>query len=76
MLTHKWCALYLVEQYAPEPKLLGITFKKDVRFPRLYLKGKIIPGSGARPTSKLFEGETPHSFKHGGPVDNLRKGMP
>ena len=67
-------------------KTFGISFDKGLLFPKLDAYGKIKPGlrwvaKDLTETLKrdlerynLYQGETPHSFRHGGTVDSLKRG--
>ena len=69
-----------------EAKTFGLSFNEGLLFPKLDAQGKI--KLGLRWVSKdltetlkrdlerynLYQGETPHSFRHGGTVDSLKRG--
>jgi len=81
-----WCAHCIIDEWVSLAKSFGFTFDRGLLFPRLNTDGTI--NHEKRWTSKdltdslkrdlqryhLFQGETPHSFRHGGTVDSLKKG--
>jgi len=81
-----WCAHCVIDDWVTEAQSFGIAFDKGLLFPKLSPKGTI--NHESRWVSKdltetlkrdleryhLYEGETPHSFRHGGTVDSLKKG--
>ena len=81
-----WCAHCIIDEWVREAKLFGIPFDKGMLFPKLDAKGQVKHGlrwvaKDLTETLKrdlqnyhLYEGETPHSFRHGGTVDSLKKG--
>ena len=84
--VEKWCAHCIIDEWVLEAKTFGISFDEGLLFPKLDACGKI--KQGLRWVSKdltetlkrdlerynLYEGETPHSFRHGGTVDSLKRG--
>ena len=81
-----WCAHCIIDEWVEEAKTFGISFDKGLLFPKLDAYGKIKPGlrwvaKDLTETLKrdlerynLYQGETPHSFRHGGTVDSLKRG--
>jgi len=81
-----WCAHCIIDDWVKEAQSFGISFDKGLLFPKLTPKACI--NHESRWVSKdltetlkrdleryhLYEGETPHSFRHGGTVDSLKKG--
>ena len=81
-----WCAHCIIDDWVFLAKIHGLKFDRGLLFPRLNSNGTI--NLEKRWTSKaltdslkrdlqryhLYQGETPHSFRHGGTVDSLRKG--
>ena len=83
----KWCAHCVIDEWVNLAKsMLGLTFAGGLLFPRLdydgtvklgkMWKAKDLSDSLERDLKRyhLYEEETPHSFRHGGVVDSLRKG--
>ena len=84
--TEKWCAHCIIDEWVLEAKTFGLSFNEGLLFPKLDAQGKI--KLGLRWVSKdltetlkrdlerynLYQGETPHSFRHGGTVDSLKRG--
>jgi len=83
----KWCAHCIIDEWVNLAKLLlKITFAGGLLFPRLDYDGTVKPGKMWKANDlsdslerdlkryHLYEDETPHSFRHGGVVDSLRKG--
>ena len=83
----KWCAHCIIDQWVNLAKsMLNITFTGGLLFPRLDYDGTVKLGKQWKANDlsdslerdlkryHLYEGETPHSFRHGGVVDSLRKG--
>ena len=85
-LTEKWCAHCIIDDWVLEAQSFGISFEEGLLFPKLDPYGKLKLGlrwvaKDLTETLKrdleryhLYEGETPHSFRHGGTVDSLKKG--
>jgi len=81
-----WCAHCAIDDWVTEAQSFNISFDKGLLFPKLTPKASI--NHESRWVSKdltetlrrdleryhLYEGETPHSFRHGGTVDSLKKG--
>ena len=81
-----WCAHCIIDEWVEEAKSFGLSFQEGLLFPKLdpYRKVKY----GLRWVAKdltetlkrdlerynLYQGETPHSFRHGGTVDSLKRG--
>ena len=84
--TEKWCAHCIIDDWVLEAKSFGITFVEGLLFPKLDAQGKVKLGlrwiaKDLTETLKrdlerygLYQGETPHSFRHGGTVDSLKRG--
>ena len=84
--TENWCAHCIIDDWVLEAKSFGLTFDKGLLFPKLDAHGTV--KLGLRWVSKdltetlkrdlerynLYQGETPHSFRHGGTVDSLKRG--
>jgi hypothetical protein len=81
-----WCAHCIIDEWVEEAQLFGISFQQGLLFPKLDPFGKIKQGlrwvaGDLTETLKrdlerynLYKGETPHSFRHGGTVDSLKRG--
>ena len=82
-----WCAHCIIDEWVNLAKLLlKLTFEGGLLFPRLDYDGTVKLGKKwkAKDLSDslerdlkryhLYGDETPHSFRHGGVVDSLRKG--
>jgi len=81
-----WCAHCIIDEWVEEAKLFGISFQEGLLFPKLDPYGNIKHGlrwvaGDLTETLKrdlerynLYKGETPHSFRHGGTVDSLKRG--
>ena len=82
-----WCAHCVIDEWVNLAKLLlKLTFEGGLLFPRLDYDGTVKLGKKwkAKDLSDslerdlkryhLYGDETPHSFRHGGVVDSLRKG--
>ena len=82
-----WCAHCIIDEWvALEREMLHLTFQDGLLFPRLNYDGTVNHGKRWRAKDisdslerdlkryHLYEGETPHSFRHGGTVDSLKKG--
>ena len=84
--SEKWCAHCIIDEWVLEAQSFGITLEEGLLFPKLDAHGKLKLGlrwvaKDLTETLKndlerynLYEGETPHSFRHGGTVDSLKKG--
>ena len=84
--VEEWCAHCIIDEWVNLAKSFGITFNAGLLFPRLEYDGTVklgkrwrandITDSLVRDLKRyfLYEEETPHSFRHGGTVDSLRKG--
>jgi len=84
--SENWCAHCIIDDWVLEAKSFGLTFDKGLLFPKLDAQGTV--KFGLRWVSKdltetlkrdlerynLYQGETPHSFRHGGTVDSLKRG--
>ena len=84
--VESWCDHCIIDDWVLEAKSFGLTFDKGLLFPKLDAHGTVKPG--LRWVSKdltetlkrdlerynLYQGETPHSFRHGGTVDSLKRG--
>ena len=84
--SESWCAHCIIDDWVLLAKKHGLKFDRGLLFPRLNSNGTI--NHEKRWTSKdltdslkrdlqryhLYQGETPHSFRHGGTVDSLKKG--
>jgi len=82
-----WCAHCIIDEWVHLAKvMLKLTFTGGLLFPRLNYDGTVKLGKSwkAKDLSDslerdlkryhLYGDETPHSFRHGGVVDSLRKG--
>ena len=81
-----WCAHCIIDEWVLEAQSFGITLGEGLLFPKLDPQGGLKLGlrwvaKDLTETLKrdlerhnLYEGETPHSFRHGGTVDSLKKG--
>ena len=81
-----WCAHCLIDEWVQEAKTFGMSFHKGLLFPKISADGSVKMKS--RWNSKdltetlrrdlqsfnLYEGETPHSFRHGGTANSLKQG--
>ena len=83
----KWCAHCIIDEWVFLAKtMLNISFSGGLLFPRLDYDGTVKLGKKWKSNDlsdslerdlrryHLYEDETPHSFRHGGVVDSLRKG--
>ena len=82
-----WCAHCIIDEWVLLAKfMLKLTFAGGLLFPRLHYDGTVKLGKTWKANDlsdslerdlkryHLYEEETPHSFRHGGVVDSLRKG--
>ena len=81
-----WCAHCIIDEWVEEAKSFGLSFQEGLLFPKLDPYGKVKYGlrwvaKDLTETLKrdlerynLYQGETPHSFRHGGTVDSLKRG--
>ena len=82
-----WCAHCIIDEWVALAKImLQLSFQDGLLFPRLNYDGTVKHGKRWRAKDisdslerdlrryHLYEGETPHSFRHGGTVDSLKKG--
>jgi len=81
-----WCAHCIIDEWVEEAKLFGISFQEGLLFPKLDPYGRIkhglrwVAGDLSETLKRdlerynLYKGETPHSFRHGGTVDSLKRG--
>jgi len=82
-----WCAHCIIDEWvALAREMIHLTFQDGLLFPRLNYDGTVKHGKRWRAKDisdslerdlkryHLYEGETPHSFRHGGTVDSLKKG--
>ena len=83
----RWCAHCIIDEWVLYAKTWGISFEAGLLFPRLGSQGKVdhmrerwkaknIQDSLQRDLKryKLYQGETPQSFRHGGTVSSLETG--
>ena len=83
----KWCAHCIIDEWVICAKSFGIPFDVGLPFPRLKSKGRVdcnkrwkaknILDSLERDLKRygLYQGETAHSFRHGGTVNSLETGQ-
>jgi hypothetical protein len=80
-----WCAHCLIDIWASAAKKANIKVQEGLLFPKIKVDGTVSSGrwsaKAMNPILKrdllscgLYEGETPHSFRHGGTCDSLREG--
>lgn len=86
ILSEPWCPHCLIDEWVIEAKGVGISFETGLLFPKLTKQGTVNlvkrwTSKELRETLKrdlsefgLYNGETPHSFRHGGTVQSLKKG--
>ena len=82
-----WCAHCILDEWAREAKTFGMSFDRGLLFPKINpdgsanmntrWKSKDITETFKRDLESfnLYEGETPHSFRHGGTANALRSGL-
>ena len=82
-----WCAHCIIDEWVKEAKSFGMRFDKGLLFPKINpdgtahmrsrWKAKDLTETLKRDLEsfKLYEGETPHSFRHGGTANALKKGL-
>ena len=81
-----WCAHCIIDKWVLLAKSMNISFDRGLLFPRLEYDGTIKHNKRWRAKDlsdsldrdlkryNLFKNESPHSFRHGGTVDSLKKG--
>jgi hypothetical protein len=83
--SKSWCAHCLIDVWACAAKKANIDVNQGLLFPKLRTDGSISTkrwnAKAMNPILKkdllsygLYEGETPHSFRHGGTCDSLKEG--
>ena len=82
-----WCAHCIIDEWAREAKTFGMSFDRGLLFPKINpdgsanmntrWKSKDITETFKRDLESfnLYEGETAHSFRHGGTANALRSGL-
>ena len=81
-----WCPHCVIDDWVNEAKTYGMDFSKGLLFPKINndgtanmktrWKSKDLTETLKRDLESfhLYEGETPHSFRHGGTVNSLKQG--